>query len=484
MTPLIGFVPDMDTASSGGILSASNVIPQPAGMKGAPTAVAVSGVPVLAAECRNAAVATLLSGTRRIFAGTPAKMYELSSGAWVDVSRGASYSLGSDDRWGFVQFGNATLCGNKATVIQRSNGAGAFSDIAGAPKAGVIVSAAGFVLAFDTDEAIYGDSPDRWMCSGINDETTWAPSPTTQATTGRLVSAPGKITAAKVFGDQVAVYKDRAIYLARYVGGASVWQFDAIPGDVGCVGVDAVTDIGPAQIFVGRGDIFYFDGTRPVSIAEGQVRQWFYNNASQQYLYKTTLVHDKQANLVWMFYVGASTTTGIRDSALVYHLGRKQWGPATINIEAAMNYVSSGFTFDSIAGLFTYDTAPSVSYDSQYWLAGGRMTTVFSTAHQMQSLTGVTGASSMTLFDIGDDQAVTKLNRMRVAYQSDPMSATCTGYTRLARGAIPKDGGAGNYTNGKFDIRQAGRFHRIRVDAVGNWAATGVDFSLTPAGQR
>ena len=482
MTPLLGFLPDVDPATAGAMTDCSNVIPYANGMRGAPLPVAVGGIPALAAECRNAAVATKLDGTRRVMAGTSAKLYELSGGAWSDVSRGGSYSLGSDDRWDFVQFGNATLASNKSTTIQRSNGSGAFADIATAPKAKIIESAGGFVLAFDTNDGTYGDSPDRWWCCGINDETTWTPSLTTQATTGRLVSAPGAITAAKAFGDQVMVYKDRAIYLGRYVGTPSVWQFDQIPGDVGCVGVDAVTDIGPAQIFVSRGDIFYFDGTRPVSIAEGSVRQWFYNNASQQYLYKTTLIHDKQANTVWMYYVSAASTTGTLDSALVYHLGRKQWGKASVAIECAMNYVSAGVTIDTMSG--TIDGQLDIPFDSQYWLAGGRITTVFTTAHQMSSMTGTTGASSMLLFDAGDDQQVTKLTRMRVGYQAEPTSATCTGFARMARGKSLGSGGSGSYSAGKFDIRQSGRFHRVRVDAVGNWTAAEVDFDLTKAGQR
>lgn len=483
MTPLAGFVPDVDPATQGVIVDATNVIPHPAGMRGAPTAVAVSGVPALADTCRNSAVATLLGGTRRIFAGTSAKLYELSGGSWTDVSRGASYSLGADDRWDFVQYGDATLTCNKSTVIQRSNGSGAFADIATAPKAAIIEAAAGFVLAFNTNEGTYGDSPDRWWCSGLNDDTLWTPSLATQSTTGRLVSSPGQIAAAKAFGDQVVVYKDRAIYLGRYVGTPAVWQFDQVPGDIGCVGTDAVTDIGPAQIFVGRADIYYFDGTRPVSIADGVIRQWFYNNASQNYLYKTTLVHDKQNNIVWFYYVSQSSTSGVLDSALAYHLGRKQWGVATQSIEAAMNYVSAGYTFDTMPGS-TFDTVPDVSYDSQYWLAGGRITTVFNTSHQMCSLTGVTGASSMTLFDVGDDQQVTKMQRLRVSYLTNPTSATCAGFVRMARGAISSTGGTGTYTNGKFDIRQAGRFHRIKIDAMGNWVASGVDFSITPAGQR
>ena len=481
MVELQGFLPDVDSATPGAILECSNVIPYASGMKGAPTAISADGVPALAAACRNAAVATKLDGTRRVFAGTSAKMYELSGGAWSDVSRGGSYSLGGDDRWDFVQFGNATLCANKSTTIQRSNGSGSFADIATAPKAAVIESASGFVIAFNTNDGTYGDSPDRWWCSALDDETDWTPSLSTQATTGRLVSAPGAITAAKAFGDQIVAYKDRAIYLGRYVGSPAVWQFDQVPGDIGCVGVDAVTDIGPAQIFVSRGDIFYFDGTRPFSIAEGKVRQWFYSNASQQYLYKTTLIHDKQNNVVWLFFA-SNASSGDLDEALVYHLGRKQWGRCTQTIEAACNYVSAGFTFDTLPD--TYDTLPSVSYDSQYWLSGGRMTTVFTSTHQMSSLTGVNLSSSMTLFDAGDDKAVLRLVRARVAYQYEPTSATVTGLTKMARGASLSPGGSGSYSAGKFDIRQAGRFHRLKIDATGNWGASAVDFDLSPAGAR
>jgi hypothetical protein len=259
-----------------------------------------------------------------------------------------------------------------------------------------------------------------------------------------------------------------------------VWQWDQIPGDVGCVGVGAVTDIGPAHVFVGRADIFYFDGTRPVSIAEGSVRQWFYNNCSHQYLYKTTVVHDKQTNSVWIYYPSVAST-GQLDSAMVYHLGRKQWGVATISIEAALNYVSAGSTIDTLGGTIDALTVP---FDSQSWLAGGRITTVFTTAHQISSLSGTTASSYMTLFDIGDDLQVTRMSRAMLSFLSDPTSATCYGYARSKRGAALSPGGTGTYSAGKFDLRQTGRYHRVRFDMVGNWTASSVDFVLTEAGKR
>jgi len=485
MTPLIGFTPDVDSSTPGAILDCTNVIPYASGMKGAPTAASINGVPALAATCVGAVAATLLDGTRRVFGGTASKLYELSGGAWSDVSRGGSYSLGADDRWDFVQFGNATLASNKSTTIQRSNLAGAFADIATAPKAMAIEAASGFVVAFNTNDGTYGDSPDRWWCCALNDETSWTPALSTQANTGRLVSTPGPITAAKSFGDQIIAYKDRAVYLGRYVGSPAVWQWDLIPGDIGCVGVDAVTDIGGAgHIFVGRSDIMLFDGTRPVSIADGQVRQWFYNNVSQAYLYKTTVVHDKQQNSVWIFYPSLASS-GTVDEALVYCLVTKQWGRATQTIESALNYVAAGTTIDGMASVSaTIDGLPSVSFDSQYWSAGGRFLTTVTTGHQISSMTGVAGSSSMTLYDVGDDQTVSSLTRMRVAYQSNPTTATVTGSTRNARGAALGSGGSGTYSSGKFDIRQSGRFHRAIVSATGDWKAAAVDFDLKPAGQR
>ena len=296
MNSLLGFTPDAPTTTPGIILDCTQFIPYDSGMRAAPGPRSLADA--LAAACRGAVTVTKLAGTRRVFAGSSTKLYELSGTTWSDVSRGASYTLGSNAVWSFTQFGDTSVASSIDNVIQTST-AGAFADQATAPQAtiveAVLSSGGGFVMAFNTVDATYGTSPDRWWCCAINDETSWTVSLSTQATSGRLLSSPGAITAAKAFGDQNIAYKDRSLYLGRYVGSPAVWQWDLIPGDVGCIGVDAVTDIGGAgHVFVGRSDIMLFDGTRPQSIAEGQVRQWFYNNVSQAYLYRTSVLHDKQ----------------------------------------------------------------------------------------------------------------------------------------------------------------------------------------------
>lgn len=473
MTPLLGFLPDVDASTPGAIIAATNIVPAPNGVAAAPSAVTVAGVPALAAECRNAAVATKLDGTRRIFAGSATDLYELVAGAWT--SRATGFALTSDSRWDFAQFGDSTLAAAPGVAIQRST-ATTFSAIVGAPQAMAIETAAGFVMAANTNAGA-----DVWHCSALYDETDWTPSLSTQSATGQLVSSPGAITALKAFGDQVIVYKERSMYIGRYVGTPAVWQFDLIPADVGCVGVDAVTDLGGmGHVIVGRSDIMVFDGTRPVSIAEGAVRQWFYNDVNPALIYKTIVVHDKQNSVVWIFY--PSVTSSVCDKALVYHLGTKRWGTVTQTVQCALNYVSAGATIGTVVG--TIADQPNVSIGSQYWLAGGRMMTVFSSSNQLSTMNGINASSSVTLFDVGDDQIVSRLTRLRVGYQLAPTSATVTGQSRMSRGGVSAGGGSGTYSAGKFDIRQTGRFHRLTVNAVGSWVAAVVDFDFIKAGNR
>ena len=166
MTPILGFAPDVDPTVAGVLTDCSNLIPFEGGFRGAPVATSV-GADALAAACRGIAAVTNLSGSRRVIAGTSTKLYELGTTAWTDVSRGASYTLGTDDRWSFIQYADATLAATPSAPIQRST-SGAFADIAGAPSAKIIEAAQGFAVAFNTSSFA-----DEWYCSAYLDDTNW-----------------------------------------------------------------------------------------------------------------------------------------------------------------------------------------------------------------------------------------------------------------------------------------------------------------------
>lgn len=485
MTPLHGFSPDVDPNTPGIMIACTAIVPFEAGFKGAPSAVNTTAA-ALAAACNGAIVATQLDGTRRVFAGTTTKLYELAGTAWTDRSRavGGAYTGGTDTRWSYCQFGDTTVASNLADAMQ-SSASGAFANIAGAPKAKIVVSTNNnFVIAFNTSDATYGVSQDRWWCCAQGDQTNWTPAVTTLATTGRLVAIEGQLQAALTLGDYVVAYKNRALFLGTFVGSPVVWQWSLVPGgECGAVGQEAVCDIGGAHFFVGSDNFWLFDGTRPIPILNSP-RQWFLNNSSPTYRYRTKVVYDKQNNLVRVFYPSTGST-GNCDACLVYHVLTKEWGCDDRTVEAPLAYIAPGVTIDGLdAYSATIDGLPNIPFDSQFWLVGGQTPAYFNTSHQLVSLSGACGSSSFTTGDVGDDDVVSAIDRFRVRYTSKPTTATAYGFYKLNEGDALTVGPSNAINDGKFDIRQSARWHRVRIDMTGDHKETGYDAKLIPNGER
>lgn len=462
------------------------MIPSERGMQGGPEPITPSGVGPLDAECRGAASVVQLSGSRRVFAGTRTKLYELAGTIWNDVSDTGGYTGSSENRWGFAQFGNATIATNDTEAIQAST-AGAFAAIATAPKARIVISVANFLIAFNTNDATYGDSPDRWWCSGLNDHTIWTPSVATQSNTGRLVDGGGEITAAARLGSQAIAFKENAMYVGDYAGSPVVWQWNRIPGDVGCVGPEAVCDLGGNAIAFAADDNFYIhDGTRPVAIGTKQVRQWFYDNSAPNYRYRTMAAFDRQNSRVWFMFPGRSTASGECDTILVYHLTTQQWGRADRKVEAPLNFASPGLTYDGIGALYaTWDDLPDIPYDSQFWQSGGRVFSLFDATHQLQNMVGTSAHSSFTTGDFGEDSAVTGVNRVRLRFLTKPTRSTCSGYIKQGEGDPYTFGASGILSDSSaYDMRQSGRWHRLTFFFDGPVEVNGIKFDSTAAGTR
>ncbi|WP_343577941.1 hypothetical protein [Pseudomonas sp.] len=481
MTPLTGFAPDAEVTTPGLLTNCDNLIPYLNGMEGAPSPATPANTPALAAACIGAAVVSKLDDTRRIIAGTTTKLYELVAGAWTDVSRVGNYNGGVDTRWSITQFGDATLCANRADVIQRST-SGVFADVATAPKAEVIFTVGAFVMALNLNDG--SEKPDGWACSAAFDDTNWTPNIATQATAGRLVATAGRLTAGMRLGEYAVAYKARSIYLGQYVGAPTVWNWLQVPGgEAGCIGKEAICDIGGAHFFVGDDNFWIFDGTRPIPVADGTVRQWFFDNCSPQYRYRTICSFDKQKNLVWVFFPSNSSSTP--DSALVFHVIAKKWGVANRAIEAALNYVQQGVTIDGLSAYSaTIDGLAPYSFDSQFWLQGGRAMAVFDTSHQLQSMTGPAAASSMTTGDVGDDYTVTTLNGIRLRYAQAPSAASAQVFIQQNSGVGFAATGTGAVLDGKFDVRQTARWHKATFTFAGPVRITHMDAILTKAGMR
>jgi hypothetical protein len=213
---LTGFAPDLDPETPGILTDCNAIIPTTQGLAAANSLV-TSGLPALAGTPTAAYVAELLDGTKRTFAATNTAIYEAVGGAWVDRSRGGGYT--GTERQRFCVFGNIVLDANRTQSIGAASPGGAFADIAGAPTAKIICTAAGFVMALNVNGGAFGDQPDGWWCSALRDHTNWTPSIATQCANGRLLDSPGAIRAGVPLGSDIVAYKNTSMYLGRYQGG-------------------------------------------------------------------------------------------------------------------------------------------------------------------------------------------------------------------------------------------------------------------------
>lgn len=481
MIPIRGFAPDQSPDTPGVLTACENVIPYEAGFKGAPVAVSV-GAAALAAACRGAALVSDLSGTRKIYAGSASKLYQLAGSSWTDRTRavGGDYTLGADERWSIAQFGDATLAASPGEALQRAT-TGAFADVSGAPQAKIIETAAGFAVAFNTSV-----SADTWYCSAYLDDTDWSLDVSTQCVTGRLVGGAGPITAAKRFGDDIVAYKDASVFVGRYVGAPAVWQWTQVANDVGALGQDAVCDTAIGHVFAASDGLYVFDGTAPRPLGVGVIRRWLAQEFAGSYAFRTTLLWDRARSLVWCYYPSPGGD-GTRDRCAVYNVVTQQWGRANATIEAALTHQTPALTYGASSGdggITTYDASPAIPFDSAFWQSGAQTAAVFNSSHVLCTLSGGCTSSSFTTGDLGDDGGYSFCRALRVRYQQAPTTSTATGYTKDTSGVAVASVASASVSDGRHDMRQRARWHRFHVEQTGDWSANAYRAELEQAGRR
>lgn len=470
---LTGFAPDVDPGTEGVLTDCDAIIPTMKGLSAANSATD-AGLPALSESPTSAFVAELLDGTKRTFAGTATTIQEASTSSWTDRSRLGGYS--GSERVRYCTFGNVVLATNRSETIQQADPASDFVDITGAPKALILAPASGFVMALNIDGMTLGDVADGWGCSAIRNHEDWTPAASTQCVAGRLLDSPGAITAGAALGDDVIAYKGSSMYVGRYVGPPLVWSWERVPGQVGCVGAEALVVVGTTHYFIGPDDFYSFDGTVPRSIG-APVKEWFFNTLAPASKHLIIGTVDRARSLVY-WYFPSTDGGGALDSCLTYNYKTAQWGKWAVTIQAAVQYSSGQIAYDDLGGLYsTYDDLPSISFDSPFWLADQTVPGVF-IADKLCSLTGSPGTSTLVTGDFGDLTDYTFLSRVTPRYTVKPTTATAFNFYRNEFGDSPTSDSNIELTRGRFDFRRSARWHRLRLTQTGAMTINGLDVSV------
>ena len=170
----------------------------------------------------------------------------------------------------------------------------------------------------------------------------WTASATTDAGSTILAESGGAIVTAKSLRDTLIIYKQRATYSCRYIGGESIFQFDTLFTNKGALNAHSVADINGAHFVVGDGSVYITDGTQYQDIADGFVKSTLFgqltsNTVDQLFVIYKPSTHSVQVNFPAL---GSNTV----DTCLEYNLNDKLWGSRELNpmnpVTAAIGIVS------------------------------------------------------------------------------------------------------------------------------------------------
>ena len=470
---IAGWIPDSDETSLGILTDVQDMIPTLRGYAGVPSPISV-GLPALPSECRGAAYVVALDESNLLFGGTQTKLYKAGSSACEDVSKAGDYTGSSSSRWCFAQQGNVTLAVNKTDEPQYylSGTSTDFADVTGMPQCSIVEAVGQFILIGD-----YDSTPDGWACSALGDYTDWVADTTTQCTYGRLIDTPGKVTGIKRLMDYAIFYKRKSMYLARYVGSPFVWDFSLISDTVGSY-QDSIVRVNTSHYFVGENDFYVFDSASIQPIG-GPIKEWFErdcNNAKRNLIQG---LHDQNKGLIYWFYPQGTSQT--LNAWVAYSYRSNQWGKGNLDIETAVQYVASAISYDGLNALYsTYDSFPNVSYDDLSPAGNTILPAVVNTSHTLMKLTGVSDSSSMTSGLFGGELSL--LSRVRPRFLNQPTTAELTHYHCRNVGDSLTAEPVTSLDDGKFDMLQTDRWHKVVTDFTGDVEITGAEITLQADG--
>jgi hypothetical protein len=473
--PLAGFVPDADPTTPGILLECNGWIPTPKGMKAAPSP-KDAGYAALGAACVGFYFSRLTDGTAKCYAGTTSNLYELATAAWTDRTGTA---LTAVDHWRWATLGNVTYASSIYNKIRKAT-TGNFAEISEAPKAALLASAFGFLIAGNYDEGTA--TPDGIYWSAQYNPDDWTADVATQCGYTRLLDTPGALTALKTLNEQVVAYKERSMYLGVYQAqGPYFWAYRLLSADIGAVSQEAVVDVGYAHFLVGYNDIWVFDGSVPRSIGAG-IREWFFREVDRVNIGKIHGLYDRDRALVYWWYPVAGNN-GALTKYICYNLMTQKWGAGALTVECVGEAFTPSITWNTWAGTSLWSALFSSTWDADITASALPYPGVITSAHKLAFLSGAATGASFTTGRVGTEDQVALLRRVSPRWFDAPPSATLTNFYSQTPGALLTQGVTTSMGSKKrFDLLRAARWHAVKLTVAGDAELAGITIDAVPQG--
>jgi len=484
--PFGDYTPDLPVLGNPGATTANNVLPAIAGYLPLSDIAPISTA--LTAYCRGAFSAVGSDGNSRSFAGDATDLYRLVGITQTNTSStAAAYSCSADSYWEFAKFDDRVLATNYDDNIQAMALDGtAFGDLsANAPKARHISIVRDFVMVGNTYDGVDGAVPNRVRWSGLDDDTTWTVSPTTQADYQDLQGNGGWVQSI-IGGERAYIFQERAIWLATYIGSPVVFQFDKIEDARGALCPRGTIQVGPSVFYISNDGFYQINGGQSVPIGAGKVDKTFINDLNHNYLYRVTAAAFPEEKVIAWSYP-SNSSDGTPDKLIMYNWVSQKWATANLNHELLFRAMTVGVTLDGLDAINSDLDALPFSLDSRVWMGGNLNLAAFDTDHKLGYFTG--DALDATI-ETGEfqPQGLEGLRSEITEVTSIVDGGTHTvqmGSRETQAATIAWGGLAAENASGITEVRSNARYHRVRQMISGGFtSATGILINGRKVGAR
>lgn len=478
---LLGWGPDLDPSTPGVLVDASGCVASTDGIRPMPS-LDLLYASSTAAYARSFAAVNVGDETAHIVgafytldAGTSSTctLYEFSNA--IAVARGTYTASTFTEPVIFRHFDGEMFAAKNGSPMKYAARGGDFTAVTGAPSCSLLEATRDFVIAFDTSTGY------DWQTCAIGNSHDWTLSVSNQAVRGELFNKSGRIVATGLFRENLIAFTETQTWIGRYVGAPSVFEWEQIAKDVGCVGPEAVVETPYGICWMSNHDVYIFDGTAPRPLDTMPVRRTMFYELSQAWLKHTQLAWERKTGLLWIYGTPdiAPYSDRFRLYQYSYHFESKKWMPGSdqVLLSAANQLACSRYLF----------TAAGPVRDDMMGLAytPGLMTV---RAHDGSLEQSGSGSGYFTTGFFGDVEQASMVRSIRPKFIGRDASGTCTAslYTRpqaMDRSTAVTQTVALN-SDYAFLFRQTGRWHQAKIYITGNDCVPSIAVDVVPGGRR
>jgi hypothetical protein len=439
------------------------------------------------------------AGNGKVYAGCSEGLFKVSPSdlSWQDASRTSSPYTGGSEKWNFTRYGSWAVGTNFVNFPQfiDMNEDLNFDDLTTLVKARYVTNSRGFVIVANTNDPFDGDVPYRVRWSGLDQPQSWDFSLTTQADFQDINGGSGVIQGI-VGGEDVTIFMKNSIVKMTYVGTPLIWQFDEIIKGKGCAVPESLIETEDGVVFLSDDGFYFYDGSPSLKrIGEGKVDNYFLRSVNTaQYSYMSVAA-DPAKKLIYWCFSSQDAIDGTPDKMLIFNYSLGEFTEAESEVDFIYNSVSLPWTIEQLDQFGTIEDLPA-PFDSSIWAGGNSQLAGMSISGKQwlftgDNQTGLIESNEQFLIQLlqqmnpnikGDRTVVT---RVRPIVDGNGTVTARVGSRLLSHGDVVMSPMAAPNESGWCNIRQQGRFHRVRLILTGNFTqAQSFQYDAVPAGLR